>query len=62
LQLVADRIVASTGQAPWTVFSNLDEHLTTISDLAVQRLAHQNQYGSALASFAVHFGRNLVVL
>jgi HD superfamily phosphodiesterase len=45
-QLVVDRLAAATGQPLWTVFAELDEHLTAIGSRAVQRLAYQNQYGT----------------
>jgi hypothetical protein len=44
-QLVVDRIAGSTGEAAWAVFAELDEQLTEIGSLAVQRLAYQNRHG-----------------
>jgi hypothetical protein len=46
-QLVVDRIATATEQPPWSVFADLDEHLTAIGGQAVQRLAYQNQYSTA---------------
>lgn len=45
-QLVVDHIAAAARQPPWSVFANLDEHLTAVGGKAVQRLAYQNQYGT----------------
>jgi putative nucleotidyltransferase with HDIG domain len=41
---VVDQISKATGEARWTVFAELDDHLTAIGPRAVERLAYQNRH------------------
>ena len=43
-QLVVERIATATGEAAWAVYAEMDERLTEIGSLAVQRLAYQNRH------------------
>lgn len=43
-QLVVDRLAAASGQQPWQVFLDLDDHLDRLAAGADARLAFQNAY------------------
>jgi HD superfamily phosphodiesterase len=43
-QLVVEHLAAATGEAPWAVFAELDEVLTTIGGDAPRRLAYQSRH------------------
>lgn len=43
-QLVVDRLVTASGEAPWQTFLNLDDLIDTIAADADRRLAFQNGY------------------